>query len=334
MWAFGAIVYHMLTGNPPFFDAQNIEVLKHRLTEEEIHYTPRVWNNVSADARDAVEMMLKVNAGLRITAKNLLKHPWIKIAKTTFPRKRMVQLMTNLRVNCNRCEFTRFVLRVAAEQLPDDSKQVETVEDAFRCLDGNSDGVLSLQEVIKGLRRYLDINEEDLQAMFKSIDRDGSGTLNVKEFMVATMDEQRAMSLPVLWQAFNAFDQDDSGQVSYDEVERLVKDIEGAAIGKTRADRLCSEIREELAQVDPRATGIDFDQFVYVMLNDKPSLKGAMQKDLFRTCWKCGYDCYGVRKHGKAAWKVKAANDKGQVCSPRSAYRKRAGNRVPAQSPD
>lgn len=323
MWAFGAIVYHMLTGSPPFFDVKSLEVIKQKLTGESIHYTPRVWQNLSEHARDAVELMLKVNGGLRITAKNLLKHPWIKIAKTTFPRQRMVQLMHNLRLNCDRCEFTRFVLRVAAEQIPTDGKQTATVEDAFRCLDGNSDGVLSLQEVIKGLRRYLDITEEDLQSMFKSIDRDGSGTLNVKEFLVATMDERRAMSLPVLWQAFNAFDQDDSGQVSYDEVERLVKDIEGAAIGKIRADRLCSEIRDELAQVDPRATGIDFDQFVYVMLNDRPSLRGAVKKDMSRLAWRCGYDCYGVRKMGKQSWRVKAANDKGQVSSPRSAYRKR-----------
>jgi serine/threonine protein kinase len=328
MWAFGAIVYHMLTGSPPFVEAQSQEVLKTKLTEEIIHYTPRVWKNLSEDARDAVEMMLKVNCGLRITAKSLLKHPWIKIAKTTFPRKRMVQLMQNLRLNCDRCEFTRFVLRVAAEQLPADGKQTETVEDAFRCLDGNSDGVLSLEEVIKGLRRYLDINEADLQSMFKSIDRDGSGTLNVKEFMVATMDERRALSLPILWQAFNAFDQDSSGQVSFDEIERLVKDIEGAAIGKARADRLCSEIRSELAQVDPRASGIDFDQFVYVMSNEQPNLRDAVKKDLFRTVWRCGYDCYDVRKQGRVNWKVKAADEKGNMmCSPRSAYRKRT-NRI------
>ena len=37
----------------------------------------------------AKEMMLTVTPSLRITANNLLRHPWIKIAKTPFPKKRM-----------------------------------------------------------------------------------------------------------------------------------------------------------------------------------------------------------------------------------------------------
>merc|ERR1740133_517387 len=143
-------------------------------------------------------MMLKVNPSIRITAKSLLQHPWIKIAKTTFPRKRMVGLLQNLHQNTQHCEFTKFVLRVVAEQPPDDAKQAEAVEDAFCCLDGNGDGVLSVQELTKGLTRYLDLNEDDLADLFNSIDRDGSGTLNVSEFLSATMDQRRCLSVPCL----------------------------------------------------------------------------------------------------------------------------------------
>merc|ERR1719456_972718 len=182
----------------------------------------------------------------------------------------MVQLLRNLHMNIDHCEFTRFVLRVISEQLPPDSKQVEAVEDAFRCLDSNGDAVLSIAELTKGLQRFLNSSEEELQQMFAAIDRDGSGTLNVAEFVAATMDQRRCLSVPVLWQAFNAFDQDQSGHVTFDEIEKVVKEVEGTQLGRERVDVLCAEIRADLEQVavgKNAEKSLDFDQFVYIMQN-------------------------------------------------------------------
>merc|ERR1719359_413750 len=130
-------------------------------------------------------------------------------------------------LNTQHCQFTRFVLRIVAEQLPPDAKQAETVEDAFRCLDGNGDGVLSTEELSKGLTRYLGVDEKELKDMFAAIDRDGSGKLNVTEFLAATMDQRQCLQVSVLWQAFNAFDQDQSSHVTFDEIDQVVKEIEG-----------------------------------------------------------------------------------------------------------
>merc|ERR1719436_1121648 len=117
--------------------------------------------------------MLRVNPGIRISAAMVLKHPWVKVAKTTFPKRRMVQLLSNLKSNVEECEFKRFVLRVIAEQLPRDGKTADTVEQAFRCLDKNGDGVLSVDEIIKGLKKHLNIAEGDryLERLFAQIDR-------------------------------------------------------------------------------------------------------------------------------------------------------------------
>jgi calcium-dependent protein kinase len=337
IWAFGAIVYHMLTGSLPFpkETTKTKEDLLKKIPNMAVDFSK--MSNLSKHAQDAVEAMLKVNPGLRISAKALLNHPWIKVAKTTFPKKRMVYLLHNLRLNCNRCEFRRFILRVMAEQLPPDSKQTTSIEDAFRCLDSNSDGLLSLDEVVKGLRRYLDITESDLQTMFKSIDRDGSGALNVKEFIAATMDERLAMSVPTLWQVFSAFDQDESGHISLGEIETVVKDIEGPQLGKDKVEELCADIRSELKAVigSGANAGMDFDHFVYIMLNDQPSLSEALKKNLFRISWnRCAVDCYDVRHHAYEGWKVKAdapggpQSVSGPAVSPRSPYRKRTVQRA------
>jgi len=331
IYALGASMYHMLTGSPPFADAKSKEALQSALATAPVKFSPRAWSNLSENCRDAIELMLKVNPSLRITPKKLLQHPWIKIAKTTFPKKRMVQLLNNLHMNTQHCQFTRFVLRIVAEQLPPDAKQAETVEDAFRCLDGNGDGVLSTEELSKGLTRYLGVDEKELKDMFAAIDRDGSGKLNVTEFLAATMDQRQCLQVSVLWQAFNAFDQDQSSHVTFDEIDQVVKEIEGTQMGKERLDALCAEIRAELDQVTMakgQEKALDFDQFVYLMQNDVPSMKQAFKKDVYRMAWgRCGLDCYQIRHvPPEKSWKLhspRAAGGPGGASRSTSAYRNR-----------
>jgi len=301
IWALGAIMFLMLTGSPPFATATTKEAIMEAVETVSVDFDSKAWGKLSENCRDAIEMMLKVNSSLRITASKLLMHPWIKVAKVTFPKKRMVHLLQNLHLNIDHCEFTRFVLRVVSEQLPPDSKQVETVEDAFRCLDSNGDAVLSVPELTKGLKRYINSNENELNQMFAAIDRDGSGTLNVQEFVAATMDQRRCLSVECLWQAFNAFDGDQSGHVTFDEIEKVVKEVEGNQLGRDRVDALCSEIRDDLEHVTVGKNmdkSLDFDQFVYIMQNESPNCKQALKKDWYRFGWnRCGVDCHDVRHH-------------------------------------
>jgi len=322
IWALGVIFYHMLSGTTPFKAESRADLLG-QVGAKLVRFQESMWSKLSPPARDVVESMLRVNPGIRISAGHILKHPWVKVAKTTFPRTRMVQLLSNLQANVNECELKRFVLRVIAEQLPRDGKTADTVEQAFRCLDRNGDGVLTVEEIIKGLKKHLNLSDGDraLEGLFAKIDRDNSGTLNVQEFISASMDQKRSTSLPVLWEAFNAFDKDRSGHITFDEIERIVKELEGALLGKDQADSLAEEIRRELEAVSTNGS-IDFDQFVYTMLNSKPNATDAMRKDLCRVLWGCGIDCYSVRHlEPSTTWDLRKKG--GTLCSNRSVYRKR-----------
>jgi len=320
MWGLGCIIFHMLTGLAPFEKCKDRAELIEATQTEGVELNQDAWSRLSKESRDAVEMLLKVNPQLRLNANQLLKHPFIQVAKTSFPKKRMVQLLKNLKVNAQNCEFTRFVIRVVAEQIPADGKQAATVEQAFRCLDRNGDGVLSVNEVIKGLERYLNLSQKEQEELFELIDRDGSGTLNVSEFISATMDQRRAKSLPVLWQAFNAFDKDQSGSVTFDEIDAIVMELEGALVGKEQLREQCRDIRAELAAVSHDGT-IDFDQFVYLLQQNNPTRKGAMKREAFRLLWSsCKVDCYEVRHLEAKHWDLSRV---AMAASPRSAYRRR-----------
>lgn len=230
----------------------------------------------------------------------------------------MEQLLANMRMNVSECEFKKFVLRVIAEHLPPEGKQAAVVETAFRCLDRNGDGVLTVEEMIKGLGKHMDCSSDQLSKLFEQVDRDGSGTLNVNEFTCVTMDQKQTTSLPVLWQAFNAFDKDQSGEITFDEMDKIVKEVEGALLGQEQVTALCTDIRHELEGVGQNGK-IDFDQFVYIMMNSEPNRQDAMKKGMNRILWgTCSVDSYGVR-HMPITWSLKGRNPR----TARSVYRKK-----------
>ena len=66
---------------------------------------------------------------------------------------------------------------------PDDIKELKTL---FMSLDVNGDGSLTLEELKKGLEGKE--NGEDLLAIMKGADTDGSGEINYTEFLAATID--------------------------------------------------------------------------------------------------------------------------------------------------
>jgi len=324
IWAVGVIFYHMLSGTTPFKVGSRAD-LAGQVGTREVCFQESMWAKLSLAARDAVQSMLRVIPGIRISAAQVLRHNWVKVARATFPRTRMVELLNNLRMNVNESEFKRFVLRVIAEQLPQDSRTAEIVERAFRCLDRNGDGVLTVQEIIKGLKKHLNLsdNDRELEQLFTQIDRDSSGTVNVQEFICASMSQKRSTCLPVLWEAFNAFDKDRSGSITFDEIDRIVKETEGALLGKEMVDSIAGEIRCELDRVCGKGK-LDFDEFVCIMSNSKPNAADVLQKDAYRVLWGCGVDCYNVRHIQPATkWDLSANGPK----SLRSAYRRKGSRK-------
>lgn len=56
---------------------------------------------------------------------------------------------------------------------------------------------------------------KNLTKIIKSIDTDGSGTINYTEFIAATLDKSIYLKEEKLYQAFKMFDLDNSGKVVF-----------------------------------------------------------------------------------------------------------------------
>merc|ERR1711964_124778 len=91
MWALGVTVYMMLTGRRPFSDAQtDSEEIKERVKSMAYSFPADV--PMSDEATDLVARLLTVR-GNRITADQLLRHPWIQkfAVSTVTPQKPMAR---------------------------------------------------------------------------------------------------------------------------------------------------------------------------------------------------------------------------------------------------
>ncbi len=83
MWATGAILYVLLVGRPPFGDASDLNTLLANITTGNFDKcAAEDWAPISGHAKDLVLKLLEPKVSRRLTAKQMLVHPWLHFANT------------------------------------------------------------------------------------------------------------------------------------------------------------------------------------------------------------------------------------------------------------
>ena len=77
IWSIGVILYVLLCGYAPFQE-QNTKDLFEKIKRGQFTFHPKYWSNVSDLAKDLISKMLVLSPQDRITAEDVLKHPWMK----------------------------------------------------------------------------------------------------------------------------------------------------------------------------------------------------------------------------------------------------------------
>ena len=110
----------------------------------------------------------------------------------------------------------------------------------FKAFDKNGDGKLSIQEVKEGyLEHYGKImSDEEVEAMFNSVDTDRSGFIDYSEFVVAAMAENQLTTNEKMQAAFKMFDKDGSGIISGDEIREVLSFGGTSALSKEAVDAI------------------------------------------------------------------------------------------------
>ena len=87
------------------------------------------------------------------------------------------------------------------------SDESKKLRDAFKSMDKDNSGTLSLEEVTDGLKKVCgNATAAEIQEVAEKLDADGNGTIDYSEFLVGSINKQKLLSKENLGRAFKLLD--------------------------------------------------------------------------------------------------------------------------------
>ncbi|CAI5459916.1 unnamed protein product [Closterium sp. Yama58-4] len=78
LWSAGVVLYVMLAGAPPFWERAS-KTLKESILGDDVPFSQSKWGDRSAECKELIRRMLDKDPATRISGKEILEHPWIKM---------------------------------------------------------------------------------------------------------------------------------------------------------------------------------------------------------------------------------------------------------------
>ncbi|XP_010529441.1 PREDICTED: calcium-dependent protein kinase 21 [Tarenaya hassleriana] len=265
IWSAGVILYILLSGVPPFW-AETEKGIFDEIIKGEIDFDSQPWPSISESAKDLVRKMLTKDPKKRITASQVLEHPWIKggeapdkpIDSAVLSRMKQFRAMNKLK---------KLALKVIAENMSEE--EIKGLKTMFANMDTDKSGTITYEELKTGLARLGSrLSETEVKQLMEAADVDGNGTIDYIEFISATMHRYRLERDEHLYKAFKHFDKDSSGYITRDELETAMKEY-----GMGDED----SIREVIAEVDTDNDGrINYQEFCAMMRSGTTQPQGKL----------------------------------------------------------
>ena len=230
VWSCGIIMYILLTGLPPF-NGENDEEIMTKIMNGKFDMNKYPWPIISSQAKDLIKRLLEFDCNKRITAEDALQHPWFEskqvksednagLFKIKNPNKLLNNLINYRSDNVLKCAILAYLVHNNIQL-----NQVHEAIKLFNKIDKNGDGQISREELYKGLENFLKLSGKELQdkvnIIFNNIDTDHNGYIEYEEFIRAAVDKEYFLSDNFLRFAFDYFDRDKNGQISFDEIKQI-----------------------------------------------------------------------------------------------------------------
>ncbi|KAI3700305.1 hypothetical protein L2E82_44931 [Cichorium intybus] len=255
IWSIGVMLYILLCGVPPFW-AESEHGIFNSILRGQVDFTSDPWPTISPQAKDLVRKMLNSDPKQRLTAHQVLSHPWIKEDGEAPDKPLDNAVMGRLKQFRAMNKFKKVALRVIAGCLSEE--EIMGLKEMFKGMDSDNNGTITLEELKQGLSKQgTKLTEAEVKQLMEAADADGNGTIDYDEFITATMHMNRMDREEHLYTAFQYFDKDNSGYITIEEMEQAIREY-GISDGR--------DIKEIVSEIDTDNDGrINYDEFVAMM---------------------------------------------------------------------
>nr|CAD1819657.1 unnamed protein product [Ananas comosus var. bracteatus] len=254
VWSAGVIIYILLSGVPPFWDETEQGIFE-QVLKGELDFSSEPWPSISESAKDLVRRMLVRDLRKRLTAHEVLCHPWVCVDGVAPDKPLDSAVLTRLKQFSAMNKLKKMALKVIAESLSEE--EIAGLKEMFKMIDADNSGQITLEELRAGLERVgANLKESEISALMEAADIDNSGTIDYGEFLAATLHINKIEREDNLFAAFSYFDKDGSGYITPDELQKACEEF---GIEDTRLEEIIREIDQDN---DGR---IDYNEFVAMM---------------------------------------------------------------------
>ncbi|XP_071731370.1 calcium-dependent protein kinase 11-like isoform X2 [Rutidosis leptorrhynchoides] len=274
VWSAGVILYILLSGVPPFWAETDSGIFR-QILRGKLDFDSDPWPQISESAKDLIKKMLDRRPQQRITAHQVLCHPWIVDDRVAPDKPLDSAVISRLKHFSAMNKLKKMALRVIAERLSEE--EIGGLKQLFKMIDTDNSGTITFDELKQGLKRVgSNLKETEIKELMDAADTDSNGTIEYGEFLAATLHMNKIEREDNMFAAFSFFDKDGSGFITKDELQQASKDF------GLRDAQLEEMIKEADQDNDGR---IDYAEFTAMMRKADNGIKsrttkGALNFDL------------------------------------------------------
>jgi calcium-dependent protein kinase len=261
LWSCGVILYILLCGYPPFNGKTDDDILN-KVEKGVFSMEGSIWNGITDEAKDLIRNLLTRDINKRFSAEQALEHPWfnkIGLCSKKIPDNKLKTIINNLKSFHAEQQLQHVVLTMIVHNLAQRDDVLE-LRKVFLSFDENGDGRIAKDELAKGLGQIMPSSQakNEVDKIMSHVDVDNSGFIEYEEFLRASLNKQKILTLENLQYAFNLFDKDSSGKISLNELSHI--------LGNDKEKKNDKIFKEMISNIDINGDGeISFEEFKTMM---------------------------------------------------------------------
>ena len=233
-WACGVMMYILLTGYPPFI-GENEEKVFDNILNQDLNLNVPELKNVSESCLDLIKSLLEKNANKRIKAEEALNHSFFNsginignLLKGKFKdnSEDLKNIFRNKTTNSNKKNNSKFrdmVIAYIALNFSDENIEKKAKHIFVEISGGNKHFLITKETFVSRMKKVLnELPTEEIEALFDNIDENGTGNIEYQELIRALTDKEKLLNDKNLKEAFNFFDKDGSGSITWNEIADII----------------------------------------------------------------------------------------------------------------